>query len=262
MLHVAALANLVVAIWIVRMLPHDVYRALLRWYFKTFHGLVVSGLENYHAAGERVVIVANHQSYLDAPLIAACLPDSPSFAIHTAQAGKWYFKPFLAAVDTFPLNVQSPYAVKRMVEAVRDHGRKLMIFPEGRMTQTGALMKIYEGAAMVADKAHATIVPISIEGLQFSRLNRMRGKLRQRWFPRVRVTIMPPVTLAPPDNGQATPRQRREIVGRALQDVMVNAVFRSKETDRSLFAAVLDARDAYGGSLPIARRCPTHADQL
>jgi acyl-[acyl-carrier-protein]-phospholipid O-acyltransferase / long-chain-fatty-acid--[acyl-carrier-protein] ligase len=264
-LHLAALANLAVAVWIVRMLPQDVYRALLRWYFTTFHGLQVNGLENYRAAGDRIVIVANHQSYLDAPLIAACLPDSPSFAIHTAQAEKWYFKPFLAAVDTFPLNVQSPYAVKRMVEAVRDHGRKLMIFPEGRMTQTGALMKIYEGAAMVADKAHAKVVPISIEGLQFSRLNRMGGKLRQRWFPRVRVTIQPPVTLAPPDAGDLTPRQRREAVGRALQDVMVNAVFRSKDTNRTLFTALLDARAAYGGKTPILediQRAPIAYDRL
>ena len=60
--------------------------------------------------------------------------------------------------------MQSPYSVKRMVEAVRDHGRKLMIFPEGRMTRTGALMKVYEGAALVADKSHAKVVPISIDG--------------------------------------------------------------------------------------------------
>ena len=56
----------------------------------------VTGLENYKAAGDRVVIVANHQSYLDACLIAAYVPDSPTFAIHTSQAAKWYFKPFLA----------------------------------------------------------------------------------------------------------------------------------------------------------------------
>jgi acyl-[acyl-carrier-protein]-phospholipid O-acyltransferase/long-chain-fatty-acid--[acyl-carrier-protein] ligase len=246
-LRIAALANLLVAVWIVRMLPQDFYRALLRWYFTTFHRLRISGLENYLAAGDRVVIVANHQSYLDAPLIAACLPDSPCFAIHTAQAAKWYFKPFLAAVDTFPLNVQSPYAVKRMVEAVRDHGRKLMVFPEGRMTQTGALMKIYEGAAMVADRAGAKIVPVSIEGLQFSRFNRMRGKLRQRWFPPVRVRILPRVTLAPPDTRHATPRQRREVNGRALQDAMTEAVFRSRDTEKNLFTALLDARAAHGG---------------
>ncbi len=264
-LHLAALANLLVAVWIVRILPFQVYRALLRWYFTTFHGLRLHGLENYHAAGDRVVIVANHQSYLDAPLIAACLPDSPSFAIHTAQAAKWYFKPFLAAVDTFPINVRSPYAVKRMIEAVRDHGRKLMVFPEGRMTQTGALMKIYEGAAMVADKAGAKIVPISIDGLQFSRFGRMRGKLRQRWFPKVRVTILPPVTLAPPHAEDMTPRQRREAVGRALQDAMVDAVYRSKDTNRSLFSAVLRARALHGGRTLIAEdldRVPISYDRL
>ena len=81
--------------------------------------------------------------------------------------------------------MQSPYSVKRMVEAVRDHGRKLMIFPEGRMTSTGGLMKIYEGAGMVADRSRARVVPICIEGLQFSRFGRMRGKLRLRWFPPV-----------------------------------------------------------------------------
>src|SRR4029079_5452667 len=95
------------------------------------------------------------------------VPKRPTLQIHTAQAAKWYFKPFLAAVETFPVDVQSPYSVKRMVEAVRDHGRKLMIFPEGRMSRTGGLMKVYEGAAMVADRSGARVVPICIEGLQF-----------------------------------------------------------------------------------------------
>ena len=63
---------------------------------------------------------------------------------------------------------RSPYALKRMIEAVRDHDRKLMIFPEGRLTRTGALMKVYEGAGLVADKAHARILPISIDGPRFS----------------------------------------------------------------------------------------------
>ena len=207
----------------------------------------------------------NHQSYLDACLIAAYLPDSPSFAIHTAQAAKWYFKPFLAAVDTFPVDVQSPYSVKRMVEAVRDHGRKLMIFPEGRMTRTGSLMKVYEGAAMVADKSHAKVVPISIDGLQFSHFGRMRGRLHLRWFPELRLNILPAVTLAPEGVEELTPRQRREVTGRALQDVMVDAVFRSKETGKSLFAALLEARTLHGARTLIAediQRAPISYDRL
>ena len=208
------------------------------------------------------MIVANHQSYLDACLIAAYLPDSPTFAIHSGQAAKWYFKPFLAAVDIFPVDVQSPYSVKRMVEAVRDAGRKLMIFPEGRMTRTGALMKVYEGAALVADRSHAKVLPVAIEGLQFSHLGRMRGKAHLRWFPALKLNILAPVTLAPPQPEGMTPRQRREVIGRALQDVMVDAVFRSKETARTLFSALLDARDLHGAHTPIAEDIVRAADRL
>ena len=251
-LKIAASANLAVACWIVRILPEDVVRSVFRWYFNSFHGVDVVGLDNYKAAGERVVIVSNHQSYADACLIAAFLPDSPTFAIHTGQASKWWVKPFIAAVDVFPVDVQTPYALKRMVEAVRDHGRKLMIFPEGRMTRTGALMKVYEGAGLVADKAHAKILPVAVEGLQFTHMGRMGGRQHLRWFPRLKLTILPPVDLTPPDAETLTHRKRREAIGRALQDVMVDAVFRSKNVDRTLFAAFLDARHANGGKTPIA----------
>lgn len=264
-LKIAALANLAVACWIVRILPREVYRAIFRWYFETLHGVDVTGLEHYRAAGQRVVIVSNHQSYMDACLIASFLPDSPTFAIHTMQVSKWYVKPFLAAVDVFPVDIQSPYSLKRMVEAVRDHGRKLMIFPEGRLTKTGALMKVYEGAGLVADKAHAKVLPVAVEGLQFSKLSHMGAKQRVRWFPRLKLTILPPVDLTPPGATLLPPRKRREAIGRSLQDVMVDAVFRSKNVDRTLFSAVLDALHAFGGKTPIAediQRQPIAYDRI
>ena len=264
-LHLAALANLIVAAWIIRVLLYDVYRFVLWWYFRIFHRLQIAGLEHYRVAGDRVVIVANHQSYLDACVIIACLPDSPTFAIHTAQATRWFVRPFLRTVPAFPVDVQSPYAVKHMIEAVRDQGRKLMIFPEGRITVTGALMKVYEGAAMVADKAHAQVVVISIDGLQFSRFGRMRGRLRRRWFPPVKVNIRPPVTLSPPESGALSTRRRREVVGRLLHDLMVDAAFRSKETRKSLFSAMLDARAVHGRRAMILediQRAPISYDRL
>ena len=251
-LMILAAANLAVAIWIVRLLPQHVLRSLFRFYFDTFHGVTVNGIENYRAAGDRVVIVANHLSFADACLIACYLPDSPTFAVHTRMAGKWWARPFLSAVDIFKVDVQSAYSVKYMVEAVRDQGRKLMIFPEGRLTNTGALMKVYEGAGVVADKAGAKVLPVSIDGLQFTRLGRMKGKLPMRWFPRLAVTIMPPVDLSPDPALKLDRHQRREALGRALQDLLVQTVFRAKQTDRTLFSALLDARAKHGGGIPVA----------
>ena len=47
------------------------------------------------------------------------------------------------------------------------------MFPEGRITMTGTLMKIYEGPGLIADKSEATILPVAIDGGQYSRLSYM-----------------------------------------------------------------------------------------
>ena len=50
---------------------------------------------------------------------------------------------------------------------MRNEDRRCVIFPEGRITVTGALMKVYEGPGLLADKANAPIVPIRIDGAQY-----------------------------------------------------------------------------------------------
>jgi acyl-[acyl-carrier-protein]-phospholipid O-acyltransferase/long-chain-fatty-acid--[acyl-carrier-protein] ligase len=93
------------------------------------------------------------------------------------------------------------------------------------------------------------VVPIRIDGPQFSRLSHMQGRLRLRWFPRLRMTVLPAVRLAvdPALRGRA----RRHALGVALHDVMVEATFAATDIDRTLFAALLDARDRYGAGVEI-----------
>ena len=58
-----------------------------------------------------------------------------------------------------------------------------MIFPEGRVTSTGKLMKIYEGPALIADKCDAEILPICLDGVQFSFfLRRSKIFFKRRMF--------------------------------------------------------------------------------
>ena len=241
-------ANLLVACWIVRILPQTTVQALFRWYFQTVHGVRVSGLEHLPPASQRAVIVVNHLSFADGCFVAAFLPGAPLFAVNVHVARKWWARLFLAAVQYFPVDPANPFATKTMVKAVRD-GRRLVIFPEGRITTTGALMKVYEGAGMVADKAGAVIVPIHIDGLQFTPLSRMGGRIRRRWFPPLSLAVLPPVPL---DIDPALlGRPRRRAVGTLLQGVMERATFDTAETGRPLFAALLDASARHGAATPI-----------
>jgi acyl-[acyl-carrier-protein]-phospholipid O-acyltransferase/long-chain-fatty-acid--[acyl-carrier-protein] ligase len=244
----AGAANLLVAAWIVRLLPQETMRGVFRWYFRTFHRLRIAGLQNLPAPGTRCVIVVNHQSFLDGCLVAAFLPDAPTFAVNVHIARRWWARPFLAAVRHFTVDPANPFSARAMVREVRD-GKNLVIFPEGRITVTGALMKVYEGAGMVADKAGAVLVPVRLDGLQFTRFSRMAGIVRRRWFPPLSLTVLPPVPITP--DAALLGRARRRAVGAMLQGLMQSTAFQAAETDRSLFAALLDARDRYGARAPI-----------
>jgi acyl-[acyl-carrier-protein]-phospholipid O-acyltransferase/long-chain-fatty-acid--[acyl-carrier-protein] ligase len=245
---VACCVNLVFVVLCWRLLPRDVLRGVMRAYFRAFHRVEVVGLQHYRAAGPRVLILPNHQSYLDGALIAAFLPDEPSFVVDTMVVKKWWARPFLFAVDVLTADPTNPFAVREMVREVRG-GRKLMLFPEGRITRTGGLMKIYDGAGMIADRADAQIVVVRIDGALFSPVSQMAGKLRRRLFPKLSITFMPPANLHVPPHLQG--RMRRRALAEQVQDLFIRAEQSTRPVDKSLFAAVLDAAALHGASRPI-----------
>ena len=175
---ILAILNAGVALWICRLLPQDTLRLLARIVLRLAYRVELRGAEHLAAAGERAVIVPNHVSYLDGPLIAAFLPGYPMFAIDTAQAANWWARPLLAGADIYPMDPVRPMAMKSLIRSLRE-GRQCVIFPEGRLNVTGgALMKIYDGPALIADKGDAPVLPVRIDGVEytpFSRLAREMG---------------------------------------------------------------------------------------
>lgn len=258
----AGVANLGVTLYICGLLPDAVLKGVFAALFRLAYRVQVVGLDNLPKAGERAVIVVNHTSYIDPALLAAFLPEKPVFAVNTLMARKWWVRPFLRVVDAFAIDPTNPMSTKSLIGAVRE-GRSLVIFPEGRITVTGALMKIYEGPGMVADRSDAVVVPVRIDGAQFTPFSRLKGKLRLHWFPAITITVLPPRRFQVP--AEVKGRARRQRIGAALYDVMSDMMFQTARRRRTLFSALLEARARAGGdavALEDVARKPLDYDRL
>lgn len=241
---ITALMNAYVAFYICKLLPEELVRSITRTIFKLLYRVEVNGLDNYIKAGKKAVIVANHTSYLDGALLGSFLPGKMTFAINTHIADKWWVKPAYAFINLLPLDPSNPLAAKAMVDEVKS-GRKVVIFPEGRLTVTGALMKIYVGPGTIAHMANAPIIPIKIEGAQFSPFSRLKGKLRIRLFPKITITVLTPEDMSLPKD--ITGIEGRRILGEKLYTIMSNMMFQTSDCQKTIFQSLLDCKRTHGG---------------
>src|SRR5262249_26719096 len=107
------------------------------------------------------------------------------------------------------------------------------------------LMKVYDGAAMVADKTGSMVVPVRIDGLEKSFFSRLTSQhVRRRLFPKVRVTILEPVKLEVLQDLRG--RNRRAAAGAALYQVMSDLVFRTQNIDRTVLEKIIEAAKERG----------------
>ena len=237
-------------------------RWLLQHVLRLAYAVRVTGLEHYAQAGPRVLIVANHTSFLDAALLAVFLPDRLTFAINTEISKRWWIRPLLKIVDAFPLDPTNPYSLKSLIRYI-EQDKRAAIFPEGRITVTGSLMKIYPGPGLVADKSGAMVLPVRIDGAQYTPFSRLRGRIRLRWFPPITLTILPPRRLEIP--AEVRGRERRRVAGKLLADRMTEMMYATAHYRRTLFGARLDARRVHGGGHVIVEdveRAPLSYNQL
>ncbi len=218
------------------------FKSFWRLLLRLLYRVEVTGLENYDKAGDRILIVSNHTSLLDGVLLYAWLPETPTFAINTDIAAKKVFKPFLHFVHLFKLDALNPLSIKSVIKFIKEDN-KVVIFPEGRITVTGTLMKIYDGPGLIADKSEAKILPINIEGAQFSHFSYMKGRGYVRWFPKIRITILPPEQIKISDDHVG--HERRKIAARQMQDLMYKLAYSSYNHRKTLYSAFLDASNSF-----------------
>lgn len=141
---------------------------ILAPFMKRMSSLEVHGLENIAGDGP-FIFVANHTSHLDTPLILTALPIKIRRRVIVAAAmDNFFMKPAKAfrtvlaynaiPIDRHKLNRRSSQLALELVE----DGWHLLLYPEGGRSPDGNLQEFKGGAAYLADRAHATVIPTYI----------------------------------------------------------------------------------------------------
>lgn len=211
-----AMSSIVVVIASFVIFPRAALQGLGRMLFKAWFRVEIEGEEHLATEGP-VVFVANHVSFADGPLLFSLIDREASIAVNTAWAKGSLLSRLGQVLKIAALDPQRPMAAKGLAQEIRDGGSAL-VFPEGRISTHGALMKVYPGTAWLVDAAQAPVVSIHIDGLESSRVTRSIPGMARRLFPKVRIRVEPPKRLAVPADLRG--KARRETATRALQDIL------------------------------------------
>ena len=209
-------------------------RGLLRVLLRLLYRLELRGFAGLEKLrGQRLLFIANHSSLLDSVLLYAFLPNQTAFVVNTNVARHPLYRFLLRTVDFLALDPTNALALRDLVQRIHEK-QAVVLFPEGRITITGTIMKTYRGAVMIAERSGALLVPIGIEGSQYSPFNYQPK--RRRLFPRIRMVMLEPVRL---DRGQSGNLQR-------LEKLLHEMSFRAFKQDRSLLESLREGALLYG----------------
>ena len=189
------------------------------------------------------LMVANHPSTIDGLLLALFLPVCPVFVMTEEDIAPPFWRRLVGMKDYLFIDPSHPMALKTILKLLKS-GRSILMFPEIRSTTTGSLMKIYDGAALIAARTGAAVVPIRLQGLSHSCFGKLDCTHPRRIFPAIRISVQAVTRI---DAGNAVHAKLRRLQsGDALRAIMQTMLLNSR-VSQTLWQAYAATMATFGG---------------
>jgi acyl-[acyl-carrier-protein]-phospholipid O-acyltransferase / long-chain-fatty-acid--[acyl-carrier-protein] ligase len=168
-----------------------------------------------------ILLLPNHVSWLDWLLLWSVLDDDWKFVTSSITAQmSWLHRAIMVNRYTFPIDTSSPYAVKRMAEFLQGGGR-LVLFPEGRLSRTGSLMKLFDGTGFLFFKTKAKIITCYLRGAK--RIINSPNDEKKLLFPKVTAHFSE--VIQPPELHHVSTTRARVMLTSWLRDRLMEQQF-------------------------------------
>lgn len=141
---------------------HNFVCKFFRWLIKRIPFAKVEADLSGNAFKKPAIVISNHQSQID---LLSILMLSPKLVAVT-NSWVWNFpvyKPILSYLEFYP-NGGGVDNMEEKFSSLIERGYSILIFPEGTRSADCKVLKFHRGAFYLAEKLHADILPIYLDG--------------------------------------------------------------------------------------------------
>jgi acyl-[acyl-carrier-protein]-phospholipid O-acyltransferase/long-chain-fatty-acid--[acyl-carrier-protein] ligase len=175
------IVTLTVSLYLIRLMPVMLLRAINWLALHTFYRITVRGAENV-PLDSGVLLVSNHVSFVDAQLILAAIPRNVHFVMYRPIYQHPLVHPFARTMGALPIagsdGKERIAATLAEASALINEGRAVGIFAEGKVTQTGEINEFRPGLETIMANQAAPIIPVYIAQMWGSMFSRKRRRFK------------------------------------------------------------------------------------
>lgn len=109
------------------------------------------------------IIICNHQSHLDLPVLMAINPKL-IFLTNDWVWNNFFYGQIIHAAEFLPVSAGMEVIMPKLKD-LRDRGYSIVVFPEGTRSADGSILRFHQGAFYLAKELNLDILPMTIHGL-------------------------------------------------------------------------------------------------